>query len=187
MKLHLFGASGSGTTTLGQALNATLGWPYFDTDDYFWLPTKPPYTERRLPSERNSQLVTDLASYQNAMVGGSIGGWGDEWFAAFNLVVFLWLAPALRLERLREREKVRYGTDNPMQAARTAAFLTWAAGYDDNSTGGTRTSANHAAWLTCFTCPVLELRGDFTVAQRLEAIEKAMAPLLEQCIAYVTK
>ncbi|GAB3319388.1 hypothetical protein GCM10027299_11850 [Larkinella ripae] len=36
MKLHLFGASGSGVTTLGTALAAQLHLPYVDSDDYFW-------------------------------------------------------------------------------------------------------------------------------------------------------
>ncbi|NML64046.1 hypothetical protein HHL22_02400 [Hymenobacter sp. RP-2-7] len=46
MKLHVFGASGAGVTTLGHALSAALGLPYFDSDDYFWLPTKPEFTHR---------------------------------------------------------------------------------------------------------------------------------------------
>ena len=61
-------------------------------------------------------------------------------------MVFLWLPPALRLQRLAEREQLRYGAaiaTDPTQAARTTAFLEWAAGYDDSSTGGTRTIANH--------------------------------------------
>jgi adenylate kinase family enzyme len=174
MKLHLFGASGSGTTTLGQALSVALAWPYFDTDDYFWLPTTLPYTERRPPAERNSQLAKDLALHRNAIVGGSIGGWGNEWFTAFDLAVFLWLPPALRLQRLQQREQARYGTATADQVARTAAFLTWAAGYDDNTTGGTRTIANHTLWLTRFACPVIELRGDLSVAQRQQAVQQAI-------------
>lgn len=173
MKLHLFGAAGTGVTTLGRALSVAWPGPYLDSDDYFWLPTKPDYTQRRPPAARNARLAADLARHPSAIVGGSLGGWGDEWFAAFDLVVFLWLPPALRLTRLAAREQARYGdaiATDPTQAARTAAFLAWAAGYDDSSTGGTRTIANHTAWLTRFTCPVLELRGDLTVAQRMAAV-----------------
>ena len=173
MKLHLFGAAGAGVTTLGRALSATLGWPYFDTDDYFWLPAKPDFTQRRPPAERNAQLAADLAGQLHSIVGGSLGGWGDEWFGAFDLAVFLWLPPALRLARLHEREQHRYGaaiTTDPAQASRTAAFLTWSAGYDDGSCGGTRTLANHERWLGAFACPVLELRGDLPVAARVTAV-----------------
>jgi predicted kinase len=38
-RLHLLGASGSGTTTLGRALAQRLGCPHFDTDD--WLASLP--------------------------------------------------------------------------------------------------------------------------------------------------
>jgi adenylate kinase family enzyme len=34
-RIHLIGASGSGTTTLGRALAQRLGYPHFDTDHYF--------------------------------------------------------------------------------------------------------------------------------------------------------
>jgi hypothetical protein len=35
-RIHILGASGSGTTTLGHALAARLQCPHFDTDAYFW-------------------------------------------------------------------------------------------------------------------------------------------------------
>jgi len=41
-RIHILGASGSGTTTLGRALAERLQYPHFETDDYFWLPTAPP-------------------------------------------------------------------------------------------------------------------------------------------------
>lgn len=33
--IHIFGASGSGTTTLGDAIDETLGYKHLDVDDYF--------------------------------------------------------------------------------------------------------------------------------------------------------
>jgi hypothetical protein len=69
----------------------------------------------------------------------------------------------------------RYGDvifANPDRAAQTQAFLTWAAGYDDGSSGGSRTLANHTEWLRRFTCPTLALHGDLTVAQRLQSIQE---------------
>jgi len=39
-RIHILGASGSGTTTLGRALAERLQCPHFDTDDYFWLRNK---------------------------------------------------------------------------------------------------------------------------------------------------
>jgi adenylate kinase family enzyme len=36
VRVHIFGASGSGTTTLGRTLAERLGVRFFDGDDYFW-------------------------------------------------------------------------------------------------------------------------------------------------------
>ena len=178
MQLHVFGASGTGVTTLGQALSAALHVPYFDSDAYFWRATEPPFTQRRPAAARNARLARDLADATSWILGGSIGGWDAAWLTApFNLVVFLWLPPDLRLRRLRAREHARYGerlATDPAQAARTQAFLEWAAGYDDSSTGGTRTLANHERWLTQFASPALELRGDLSVAQRVAAVRAAL-------------
>lgn len=42
-RIHVFGAAGTGVTTLAQALADHLGHRYLDADDYLWVPTKPPY------------------------------------------------------------------------------------------------------------------------------------------------
>ena len=51
-RIHILGASGSGTTALGQALAEHLRCPHFDTDDYFWLPTDPPHIPSNLVVRR---------------------------------------------------------------------------------------------------------------------------------------
>lgn len=38
-RIQIFGASDSGVTTLGFALAERLDCPYFDSDEYLWLPT----------------------------------------------------------------------------------------------------------------------------------------------------
>ncbi len=177
MRIHIFGASGTGVTTLGEALGQLLGVPYFDSDAYFWQASDPPFTVRRPAAARDATLAHDLARHPSWVVGGSIVGWGAQWLAAFDLVVFLWLPPALRLARLHQREHARYGhviDTDPGRSAQYQAFMSWAADYDDGAAGGTRPLANHTRWLGEFACPVLELRGDLTVAQRLAAVQSRL-------------
>ena len=50
--IHIFGASGSGTTTLGKYISRRLGYFFMDTDDYFWMPTNPLYSIKRDNSQR---------------------------------------------------------------------------------------------------------------------------------------
>src|SRR5207249_3761430 len=51
-RVHIVGASGSGTTSLGGALAARFGHRHLDTDDFFWVRTDPPYREKRPREER---------------------------------------------------------------------------------------------------------------------------------------
>jgi len=76
-RIHLVGASGAGTTTLGRALAARLGAVHFDTDDFFWLPTDPPFEKIRERAERQALLGVALAREPAWVLSGSLCGWGD--------------------------------------------------------------------------------------------------------------
>lgn len=45
--IHIYGASGSGTSTIGKYISDKLGFYFMDTDDYFWQATNPPYTIKK--------------------------------------------------------------------------------------------------------------------------------------------
>lgn len=107
--IHILGASGSGTTTLGRALAERLQCPHFDTDAYFWLPTEPPFTEKRETTLRQKLLMDDLTAHQSWVLSGSLCGWGDVAIPLFDLAIYLWVPCEIRLERLRQREIERYG------------------------------------------------------------------------------
>lgn len=169
MRIHITGASGSGTTTLGAALARDLGCPQFDGDDYFWLPTSPPFRTRRPAAERVALLRRDMTGAGSAVISGSIMGWGQDVEDAFDLIVFLYLPASVRVERLRARELQRHGMTDP-------AFLEWAAQYDAGPPEG-RSLARHSAWLAGRRCPVLRLAEDESVAQRLARVRQALGAL----------
>src|SRR3977135_1816568 len=108
-RIHIFGASGSGTTALASALASKHGHRHLDTDDFFWLPTDPPYRERRPRELRFELLRRALAESSSWVLSGSLCGWGDPLMAEFELVVFLVVPTPVRLARLRARELRRYG------------------------------------------------------------------------------
>ena len=76
-RLHITGAPGSGTTTLGAAVATRLGWPLHDTDDYFWAPSDPPFTAVRPMPDRLIRLHARLAGTADWVLSGALGGWGD--------------------------------------------------------------------------------------------------------------
>lgn len=50
--IHIYGAFGSGTSTLGRYLAEKFGFAFLDSDDYFWLPTNPKFTAKRSIEQR---------------------------------------------------------------------------------------------------------------------------------------
>ncbi len=173
MKLHIFGASGSGVTTLGKHLSLNLNIPYFDSDGYFWEKSNPPFTIRRNPSDRNNLIKAKLNQNEDWIIGGSIINWGENVFPAFDLIVFLWIPAEIRIARLKKRELERYGNIINTDADRSKLyeeFIAWAEDYDNDRGIANRTLKAHEQWLSKRTCPVLEMRGDLTTDERAKLI-----------------
>ncbi len=151
------GASGAGTTTLGRALATRLDCPHLDTDDFFWLPGEPPFQDIRERGERRALLGAELARHPGWVLSGSLCGWGDVVIPLFELVVFLWVAPDVRLARLRERERDRYGAAIAPGGPRHEAherFMAWAAAYDEGLDVPERCRRRHEQWLAALLCRV---------------------------------
>ena len=167
-RLHVTGASGSGTTTLGRAVADAWAVPHADADDYFWLPTDPPYVRKRPPLERVALMEQVFLSREGWVLSGSMVGWGDEVVGSCDGVVFLTLDPTERMRRLEAREQVR-GERGPADESVREAFLTWARGYDDPSFEG-RSRVAHEEWLATLTCPVLRLDSALTRDELRDAV-----------------
>lgn len=160
-RLHILGASGSGTTTLGRAVASLWSVPHADVDDYFWLPSVPPFVDKRPEADR-LRLMEALFLPRDAWVlSGSMIGWGDSLVPHLDAVVFVTLDPETRLDRLRARESARFGQDiapgGPRDAAHRA-FIDWAANYDNPAFEG-RSRVGHEQWLAALACPVLRVDG----------------------------
>ncbi len=172
-RLHLLGASGSGTTTLGRALAQRLACPHFDTDDYFWLPTEPKFEQIRDVPVRQALLGNDLEHHDAWVLSGSLCGWGDLFIPLFDLVLFCAVPSDVRMARLRVRERERYGEEAiaPGGRLRTKyeAFIAWAESYDDGP-AVQRSRAMHEAWLAALPGPVLRLEDTDDVETRLTRV-----------------
>jgi adenylate kinase family enzyme len=170
--MHILGASGSGMTALGRALAERLQCPHFDTDDYFWLPTDPPFTHQRARTERQRLLMDDLTAHDSWVVSGSLCGWGDVAIPLFELVVFLSIPPDIRMARLRQREHERCGErilPGGDMYEKSQQFFAWAASYDE---GGLdiRSRQMHDHWLRTLPCPILCFEGEYTIEEHLAVL-----------------
>lgn len=173
-RIHIVGASGSGTTSLASAIAGKHGHRHLDTDDFFWAPTNPPYREKRPHDQRLALLRQALLGSAPWVLSGSLCGWGDPLIPEFDLVVFLVVPRPVRLARLRAREIARYGPQVIAAGGELhqehVEFLEWAGRYD---TGGVeiRSRALHEAWLAGLPGAVLRLEGDRSVGDQLARIE----------------
>src|SRR5688572_26044120 len=76
---------------------------------------------------------------------------------SYTHVVVPWLGPAVRVERLRQREAPRYGKprdEGRHKAGASAEFLRWAEAYDTAALDQ-RSLIGHATWLATLKAPVL--------------------------------
>jgi adenylate kinase family enzyme len=172
-RIHLMGASGSGVTTLGRALAGRLALPHHDCDDYFWLPTAPPYQTTRPAIDRLHLMREIFLPRLDWVLSGTVTGWGDELVPLFDLVVFVVTPRELRLKRLRAREATHFGTDavapGGCRHKETEAFIEWTAHYEEGDREG-RSLAKHEAWVAGLPCPVVRVDGARPVAELVEQL-----------------
>lgn len=73
-RIHILGASGSGTTTLARELSQKINYKHFDTDNFFWVDTLVPFQEKRKVSDRIDLLKTALEHNEKWILSGSLCG-----------------------------------------------------------------------------------------------------------------
>lgn len=159
--IHIFGASGSGTTTLGAKICAELGFTHLDSDDYLWIPTDPKYTTKRDAKERAALMKKDILSADSVVISGSLVGWGDELIPQFTLAIRLVTPTDVRIARLLKREREEFGSridvggdmyENHLE------FIEWARSYDTGDVN-IRSKAMHDEWQKKLHCKLIELNG----------------------------
>lgn len=172
MHIHITGASGSGTTTLGLALAEVLGIRHLDTDHFFWMPTDPPFTTQREVGARVAMLGQEALPDADWVLSGSAMKWGAEFEPLYDLVVFLTIDPMIRMERIRRREEARYGErigPGGDMAVQSREFMEWAESYD--TAGPERRSlVAHEEWLKTVTRPVLRLDSSRAVERLVSEV-----------------
>lgn len=178
--IHIFGASGSGTSTIGRFLAEKLGYKFMDTDDYFWLPVDPPYTAKRPLEERLRMMREDIASSDGAVISGALVPWGNPLIPLFTLAVRVVTPTDVRLERLKKRESADFGAriqPGGDMYEDHLEFMAWAARYD---TAGLeqRSKAEHDEWEKLLPCPEIYVDGtqavEVSAAQIIEALGGAV-------------
>ncbi len=170
-RIHITGASCAGVTTLGRALSRRLDLRHVDVDDFYWMPTDPPFTTKRSTGERVDLILRALGE-DGWILSGSFDGWGDTLIADVGLIVFLTTPTPVRMQRLVTREKERYGErispGGDMHEIHVA-FRDWASQYDTPGFLG-RNRLRHEYWLAEQVAPVVRLEGTTPVENLADAV-----------------
>ena len=170
--IHIFGASGSGTSTLGQYISSRLGYRWMDSDDYFWLPTNPRFTVKRALPERIQLMRRDIDQSDNVVISGSLADWGNELIPCFTLAIRLVTDTEERIRRIREREYKRFGDrikPGGDMYEQHEAFVRWASEYDIGDLS-IRSRKRHDEWQKRLDCRLLTLNGKDSPEENLKQI-----------------
>lgn len=174
--IHIFGASGSGTSTLGKKICDELGYRFMDSDDYYWLPTDPMYSTPQPIEERIELMKKDIESSDNVVISGSLVGWGDELIPMFTLAIRVVTSTYIRLERIRRREQEKFGeriAPGGELYEKHQNFLKWAGQYDTGSVN-MRSKANHDEWQKHLTCRLITIDGAEDIEISYQTVLKAL-------------
>jgi adenylate kinase family enzyme len=171
-RIHLFGSSGSGSTTLAKAISLAHDFHFIDVDDIFWEPTDPPFTRIKPKSECLEQLRNLLEINERAAVSGAFVGWGDSLKPLFDLFVFMHLPLEIRLERIKIREQNRFGNrvlPGGDLYKQHLDFLDWVSLYETGDIN-MRSKAQHEAWLKDVNVPIIRITEAMSIPEMLKLI-----------------
>jgi len=175
-RIHILGASGSGTTTLAIAITEHFGHTHLDTDEFFWEPSDPPFRKIRPVAARQEMLRKTLDEHQRWVLSGSLCGWGDIFIERFELAIFLHVPHEVRMSRIIARERERYGDAiAPAGPMRThhLDFIEWASKYD-TADESMRSLRLHEKWIATLPCRCIRIEGDLTTEERLKRLREVM-------------
>jgi adenylate kinase family enzyme len=181
LKIHLLGASGSGTSSIGKKIAESLQIPFFESDDIFWEETSIPFTQKRDIEIRKTILNDIINKNENWVISGSALKWGDKLLQVSDLIILITCPTSVRIQRIKGREFKRFGKrllpGNDMYQNHFE-FLNWASSYD---TGGMdmRSLQSERTWLSrasCTTKIVENIDIDHSIKSILSDIQEMKTP-----------
>jgi len=172
----VFGAAGSGTTTIAQALAQHFNLKHIDVDEYAWLDTDIPKAGRVPHAERVPILQHAINTCEGFVMSGSICGWGDTLIPQFDLAVFVTTPTDIRLKRLQKREFEQFG-DRILEGGDMYEHYCWFINYAstyDNGNPPDRCHKLHEEWIKLLLCSIISIDGTTPIEKIIEQFQKSL-------------
>jgi len=150
----VFGANGSGKSTIGSELARILNFKHMDIEEYCFKESEIPYTNARSHEEYIELMLADIERYRLFVVSAVIGDLCEKISSFYKLAVFLFASIEVRMKRIEQREnnkfgnRVREGGDRHEQHLK---FINFAASRDLTKID---------AWKKTLTCPIINIDGE---------------------------
>lgn len=168
----MFGANGSGKSSLGRELARTIHFRHMDIEEYHFIKSDIPYTAARPREECRRRMLEDIKKHPSFVLSAVTGEFGEEITSLYRCAVFLSAPLDVRLERIRQREslqhgaRVRKGGDMHRQHLKFLDFV------------ASRSLEEIEQWAQTIACPVLRVDGTEPLTQNVEHIVKQFLPIL---------
>ncbi|AEF80900.1 adenylate kinase [Leadbettera azotonutricia ZAS-9] len=164
MRIHICGPAGCGATTLGRHLAESLMLPYFDSDDFSWEKTDPPFTKAIEMPERSRLLLKALDGNSSFVLSDSVLGWDKAFLEPkrFDLVIYKYVPPDIRLARLQKRAEALYGSrikEGGDMFEIHRRLLAWAESYESGGMDD-RSITSEEHFLAQLSCPVMRIGSE---------------------------
>ena len=172
--IMIIGPSASGKTTLGKKVAEVLGFPYFDVDDFIWrFDTPELYTVMYSLEVKISRLQNAIAPYEHFVMDGSMSSFHQAFDDSFEMMVFLYVDPDIRVHRANERAIQRFGNrvlEGGDMYESNQEFLRKIRKYE---TDGSPNLTEQKAWMESLSCKKLELDGTEPIEKNALIIAEA--------------
>ncbi|WP_291573037.1 AAA family ATPase [Clostridium sp. UBA4548] len=179
----IFGAAGSGKTTLGKLVAERLRFPYFDIDDYIWRKdTVKPFTVMYTYEEKVNRLTTDITKGTHFVMAGSMDSFNKPFVPLFDLAIHITASIDTRITRINKREFEIHGdriTEGGDMYEGHCCFLDNSARYD---TDGSPSMSTHTQLADSLPCKVLLLNGEEDLDKNVEIIVHEYIKLNRQTV-----
>ncbi len=176
MIIHVMGASGSGTTTIGNLIADKFGFDILESDFYKWEQTNPPFQKMRSDEESNKILIDKIKSSKNLVIAGSLHS-NPIAFEYIDIIFYLFAPTPVRMARIEKRD-VDSGRNSRLAGGEVEKeyleFLWWVENYDVLGFEGRSRKSQQYVMKNCKNAKTYMIDTDRPIEQIMQEITKIL-------------
>lgn len=169
----IFGANGSGKSTVGRELALALNFKHMDIEDYHFIKSAIPYTAERSREDCVNLMLADIEQYPSFVLSAVTGNLGEKITSMYRLAVQISTPLEARMERIKHREYERHGErihEGGDMYDQNLKFIDFVA---------SRSLSNLSNWAETPVCPIIQIDGTKPVLENVHYIVQQYRVMME--------